>query len=266
MNSPHGIERAGSWRGSQKAHQGRTILPIGFLLVAEVVFLGSGYATQRLFNGLPPYVLTDAGEAGLLGFTLIMLRTRGYFGRIGLNGPSKWVDLRVLWLPTLYTTFFLLGSVGEAKGASGPLIASVLLSATIVGLSEELTFRGFVLESLLPGGLERAVVVSSIVFGLFHFNNLVQAGGGGTVGSVSVQVLFAALFGIGFASFRLRTGTIWPVVAFHVFSDFPAFFLQNSTGSTSSLNPMTVAIELLLGGTIAVYGLYLLRSTRRKTK
>lgn len=190
-----------------------------------MVFLGSGYSAQRLFSGLPSYVLTDASEAGLLVLTLITLRKLDWFGRIGLTGPSKWKDLRVLWLPTLFTGFFLLGSVSETKEASGLLIASVLLSVTMVGLSEELAFRGIVLQSLLPGGAQRAVIVSSVVFGLFHFNNLVQAEGAGTVDSVSVQVLFAALFGIGFASFRLRTRTIWPVVVFHALSDVPALFL-----------------------------------------
>lgn len=266
MTSPQGVERAGSGDESRGTRRGSAILTIGFILVSEVVFLGSGYSAQRLFSGLPSYLLTDVSEAGLLVFTLISLRKLGWFGRIGLNGPSKWKDLRVLWLPTLFTVFFLLGSMSETTEASGRLIASVLLSVMIVGLSEELAFRGIVLQSLLPAGVQRAVIVSSVVFGLFHFNNLVQAGGAGTVDSVSVQVLFAALFGIGFASFRLRTRTIWPVVVFHALSDVPALFLQMSTGATSSLNPLTVAIELLLGGTIAAYGLYVLRTTLGKTK
>lgn len=120
------------------------------------------------------------------------------------------------------------------------------------------------LQTLIPGGTRRAVIISSAIFGLIHLNNLVQAGTPGTPAGVAVQALFSALFGVAFASYRVRTNTIWPVVIFHALPDISALFAQNSTGETSTLNPSTVVIELGLGVIVASYGLYLLRERHRE--
>lgn len=234
-----------------------------FVIAADGAFLAFGYIAQALLPSLPTYLLSDASEGGMLVVTLGVIARLGWLGKVGLNGPSKWRDLRVLWLPIVITAFFVLGSLNLSQNLSGEFLVSVFISVFIIGFSEELAFRGVVLQTLIPGGTRRAVIVSSAIFGLIHLDNLVQAGAPGTPVGVAVQVLFSALFGVAFGSYRVRTNTIWPVIVFHALPDISALFVQNSTGETSTLNPSTVVIELDLGVVVASYGLYLLRERHR---
>ena len=105
MTSRQGVERAESCDDSRRTHRGSAVLTIGFILVSEVVFLGSGYSAQRLFSGLPSYVLTDASEAGLLVLTLITLR---------VPYPCRFAQLRGLDLPG-----WLRGAWGETEPPRG---------------------------------------------------------------------------------------------------------------------------------------------------
>ena len=108
--------------------------------------------------------------------------------------------------------------LGESPTA---MLYEVLLRIPLAtALAEELAFRGVVLGMLLLWVSPlRAVVLSSILFGLWHvlpaFDSLetnpaadVVSGPLATFGEVSVQVAVTALAGIGFAWLRLRDNHI----------------------------------------------------------
>ena len=86
-----------------------------------------------------------------------------------------------------------------------------LFTAGFVGFAEELAFRGYLYRALeLKLGEGKAILISAVVFGLFHLINLTHS----PVQDVLLQVLYAFCIGMVFAVVRAKTKSLfWPVVA-----------------------------------------------------
>jgi membrane protease YdiL (CAAX protease family) len=94
--------------------------------------------------------------------------------------------------------------------------------ALMVGFVEESVFRGLMLTALRERGVWRAIIVTSVLFGLTHLANVLA---GATVLETISQVAYTIAFGVAFAALVLSTGIIWPLVLAHAAID-AAYFLQ----------------------------------------
>ncbi len=84
--------------------------------------------------------------------------------------------------------------------ASG-LLLSVLATAVLPALIEELIFRGYILQMLRRHGDGIAIVFSAALFGFFHGNIR--------------QIPFAFILGLVLGYAVVQTDSIWPAVALH---------------------------------------------------
>lgn len=104
---------------------------------------------------------------------------------------------------------------------------SMYLYACILGpISEELLFRGLLLRTLKPCGKQTAILVSALVFGLFHGN--------------IVQIPFAFGVGLVLAYVALEHSILWAMVL-HVFNNM---VLADLLGRLLNLLPETVGLVL----------------------
>lgn len=88
--------------------------------------------------------------------------------------------------------------IGEA-----PILQLLLVFAVLPAICEELAFRGFILSGLRHlGSRWRAIIISSIFFGLTHF--------------VLQQSLLAGMFGLVLGYIAVQTGSLFPCIAFHM--------------------------------------------------
>ncbi len=87
----------------------------------------------------------------------------------------------------------------------GPLIN------TLAALGEELGWRGFLLPSLLPLGQWRAIVVSGVIWGIWHAPAILQGHNypSQPVLGVFMMIVFTVLLGAILAWLYLRTGSPW---------------------------------------------------------
>lgn len=130
----------------------------------------------------------------------------------------------------------------------------------MVGFSEEGLVRGVVLRAMLPIGVTRSAVLSSLLFGLCHLVNIWH---GHSASTTIVQVIYSVLLSIGFAGARIYMDTIWPVIVLHAMIDFVdvasrGFVLSPPRALTLS----GVIAPLIITGLYALYGCWLLRRTR----
>ena len=151
---------------------------------------------------------------GMLSYTavfLLWIGKTGYSGKIGLEGrPAfSWGMLPLLTLPAanLLTGGFCF---------HGWETEIVLICACVV---EELFFRGFLLHWLLEKGRERAVMGTSILFGLMHLSNLPA---GADTGYTLVQVLCAFWVSICYCRVTLFWGSLVPCMAAHILTNLTA--------------------------------------------
>jgi membrane protease YdiL (CAAX protease family) len=92
-------------------------------------------------------------------------------------------------------------------------LVALFTRATVVGFSEELVARGYLiprLERLLHSTLA-AILVSAALFGLFHWQN--------GIFSVCNAILVGLVYGFAFA----WTRRLWPLVIAHAVVDFSVF-------------------------------------------
>jgi membrane protease YdiL (CAAX protease family) len=223
----------------------------GLLPIAGTKLLLAGLAQF----GLDPLTLKLISEFFFCAIVAALLTALGVWREAGFLSSITGKTLLI------YAPWLLLPLIVVAHGIS-PAAADTILGIAVftlmIGFAEEGLFRGVVLRALLPGGIPRAVLTSSIIFGSVHFFNLLR---GDDFANVLVQVIYAAFIGIGFAGSLLSTRAIWPAIVLHALIDFAT---HASHGFNLSIPPQEATLgsvigSLLVTGPYAIYGWWLMR-------
>lgn len=202
-----------------------------FSLIIPLVDLASGYM------GLTEVGFQDVrlGYFALLVFALIWsLRYPSIYNIIGsVNGIfiTLVVILYNLAHPYLVNKIFF----SEAFVRVKPILWTVFLGP----LCEEIIFRGIIYSSISKcyendHGMRSALsamVISTLMFSLWHFNNYIFSGasllrGGPDLIWTVLQALNAFFIGIMYAYLRYRTGNIFPSTAAHIAHNGGAYFIS----------------------------------------
>ncbi len=90
--------------------------------------------------------------------------------------------------------------------------AMYVISMLCVGFLEELIFRGFLFRALEKENLTRAIVVSSVTFGIGHIVNLLN---GQDLPETISQILFAVVVGFALVILFHKGQSLVPCIVFH---------------------------------------------------
>jgi hypothetical protein len=181
------------------------------------------------------------GSLVLIVFTTVMGWNAEIFGRQSIY-RSRW-----MWLaPVIILTPIILRVLGIDWGGRA-LSVTMMMMATglLIGLSEELLFRGVAVKMLRSGGHREFSVaaVSSLLFGVAHSLNIFS---GGQVSTVGTTVLYTFAFGIlMYLSMRV-IGFIVAAMLLHGLTD-PTTFLATG-GLPDQVDTTTVTGLAGIGG------------------
>ena len=143
----------------------------------------------------------------------------------------------------------------------------ILLAALVPAIWEELAFRGFILSNLQRCFTAPvAVVISSIVFGLFHFSNLF--GNWGDLGSVVAGVIAATTLGAAWGYIVVRTNSIVPAMVLHYLVDVILFneLFIDPLADDDSTSIVYLALALLYPLLTVAFTRRLFKSRRSATR
>ncbi len=187
---------------------------------------------------------------------------------VGLGPPFSARALLVLWLPMLYIAGFLTVATMLGLPPVG-VIGLILFNCLLVGLSEELMFRGILLQAtraVLP--FWPAVIGSTVAFGAVHSLNVFLTG---ELAPALVQSAAAFVSGLVFVAIRLCTGSLWPGIIAHGFWNAGTFLMLAAgdgallrNASAEAPTPATYLLPVLLVLPNGLYALWLLRRWRRR--
>jgi len=225
---------APAWHGRDVAY-GLALAAFSFFAIIGVV--GFVIAMRDLEGARLDAALLTATmllELSLGVIVLLLARARDLgWADIGFRRPERWGPLVVAWfgayfILTLYSVALaLLRELGvDTSGVEGgntlPIESGdatallVVLGISVVALApfcEELFFRSLVYRGLKHGrSAARALVVSGLLFGAFHF-------------SWSVLIPFAGI-GVLFAWANERTGSLWTSIVAHALFNGLAFTIS----------------------------------------
>jgi uncharacterized protein len=202
------------------------------------------------------------------GFILTVVFWQGWID-VALNRGTDLRGWRLIWLPMIY----IVAALAFATFMGLPpvsILALILINCLFVGFSEELMFRGAILQAFRHSvSIWLAVLFTSLAFGAIHSLNVFVTG---DLKSAMIQSSAAFLSGIVFIALRLRTGSLWPPIIVHALWDFATFTLgaagqgvshgslpaEAATPMGSSGIGQLVPILLVLPN--AIYGLWLMRN------
>ena len=140
--------------------------------------------------------------------------------------------------------------VGPASGLSIGLFAADLFLTLSIGMAEEIYFRGIICNVWLEKGPYKAMVISSVLFGISHLMNI--AGGAGVLATL-LQICFAFIYGLVFALIFIRSGSLIPCILLHALHDMCSFI---SADGTVTVNVVLGAVQTLI---LVMYLIYLMK-------
>jgi hypothetical protein len=177
---------------------------------------------------------------------LVALRFMEPQGRNRAKSPRSSLALLILPLSFCATHIAI---ASEAGLPSSSVLSIIAVNAVLIGVSEEVMFRGVLLGALRQRlSLWIAIVVSSLLFGLVHVANVLLTG---NLKIASLQAVSAFLLGMFFAILRLRTGALWPPIVIHVLWNAGLMLMTTTTTPLSAGTPFLPLLFVVLLGLYA---------------
>jgi len=189
----------------------------------------------------------DGSMAMLIGLAMIATGLLAFVKKCDLEeryGFVKWKGSAgdyLFFIPMLILmTGNLWGGVGIAHDGIAQFFA--VMSMLLVGLIEELIFRGFLFRALLErDSVPVAVTISAVTFGIGHIVNLL-AGQGGF--ETVIQVFFAIAWGFMFTLVFYRSGSLWVCIIVHGLVDVFAKFAAHEGDSGYLYTIVTILVSV----------------------
>lgn len=227
---------------------------IGVLLAYVVVFIGLSST-----SGIPYAEWFDSGANAfrtavipLIGGSLVLIAFL-LWARWDLvfKDPARLPMSRMLWVPVV---IFVVGvvvhfAVADWNGLSAGLLLAILAAGVMVGFAEETLFRGILLRGLRTNLRPEAwvMLISSLLFGLFHLTNILN---GSPVGTVLNQVVQATALGAVLYVFRRARGLLLVGMVAHGVWDMSVFV--PAPEGTLAVVDLGVQVVLFISAVVAV--------------
>lgn len=218
-----------------------------FAIAWIVVYCGVSVPIRGAYGDESAAML--AGLAVIAAGLLAFVKTAHLEEKYGLVKWRGHAREYLFFLPVLVLmTGNLWGGVGMAYEGTAQLFA--VLSMFLVGLVEELIFRGLLFRALLQRDAPPvAITISAVTFGIGHIVNLL-AGQGGL--ESLIQVIFAVAWGFLFTMLFYHSGSLLVCIFVHGMVDVFAKFATGVSRSDYIYVTVTILVSI-------AYCLYLSR-------
>ncbi|MGJ3509870.1 CPBP family intramembrane glutamic endopeptidase [Enemella sp. A6] len=171
-----------------------------------------------------PTLLRGALPMAVVGLIVVIaLAATGRLRRVwrdqkDLPRPPIWMRLLII-IPIAVTIAGLVRRVVQFNSTGPALLGAILVLVLVVGFTEELIFRGWVITELRDRGFGEMHVmwISALLFGAWHLPNILL---GQNVGQVLTQFALTTLTGLIDYAVRRTTRRLWPLMVLHAGWDF----------------------------------------------
>ena len=232
---------------------------IGFAvgwIVAYCVLMSLGDSLSEMLGVAKSVTLAVA--LLLSALLLAFLAKNRLFASYGVCRPEASARSMLYYLPlALMLSANLWYGVTLNYGALETLL--YVLTMLLVGLLEELIFRGLLFEAMRGDSPRAAVIVSSVTFGIGHIINLVNGSGAELLPNL-LQVVYATAAGFMFVMIYCKSKSLIACILSHgVFNALSAF--ANEANASMETKILTAALLTVI---TASYGAYIARSMQRE--
>ena len=193
--------------------------------------------------------------AGLIAIYVMI--TMGHADLVKWRFSKRTFFIMIPALVVAVNNFPIIAFLNDRASIDEPLYRVILffVECLSVGFFEELLFRGLILIYLVQQfshkkyGLWIGILISSLIFGLFHLVNLLE---GASFGPTMLQVGYSFLMGMLWSVTYLKTGNLWLVMVLHALYNFfgqVMFYLGNVNNRFDTVTTM-ITILFALGAAL----------------
>ena len=230
-----------------------------FLIVIVIMVVTGVSGAGAAVFGLPTRDFEMGAEVVLALLAAVGLTRLHAWRDVGFRPLARARDLRLYWVPLFPVLPVLVTAVSGLTRIGLGRLGFYLALAGLIGFVEEVFFRGLILRSLAARGALRAVIVSSVLFGLMHSVNVLF---GADPAATLLQVGYATAMGFGFAAVTLSTGVIWPLIIIHGLTNAAGFVTAGVTISTGVTSADVMVSAIYIVG-FTIYGVIVLQTAQR---
>lgn len=226
---------------------------IGYIAIMSIAMFIIGYVYNLNYN--KPEIVRV-----LVYFEVVMTLYSVYIYMKFFGGTAfkklKITPTFVIFSLVILSMFIIYLTTGDFKG-HGSILPLVVITTLLVGVSEELMFRGIVLSAFLEKeNTVKAIIGSALLFALLHSVNIL---GGLPVKEMLTQLFSSFVYGVMTGCFRIRIKNIFPFMIYH--------FLWDMMLITSSfVDPSIVIFTFLISFLELAFAIILLISIARENK
>lgn len=174
---------------------------------------------------------------------LIMKKSKFTLLEYGFQKSKKDVNKKVWWYIPLIAVEILPIAIAGFSSEVTVLQYMILLFFTVaVGFNEEIYFRGLAFKIIEEKGRKKAIICSSIIFGVLHLANAFNSK---NALYLVLQMIFAFLVGFVLAEIVSISKSLWIVIIWHAAHDY----ISNITGealNTKALIVLGIQVGILL--------------------
>ena len=214
------------------------LLMVFFTANGAFVSITSPESPLLQFIGVIPLAL------GILIYLLVGNKWNHYF----FTSSSSVRKSLLYSLPMLLVLILIAaGNHGLNTSSLPDLFIMLLIQILVIGLVEEMFFRGFMLKLLLPKGFRVAVFTTSFLFAITHSLQLI---GGQSLIDTVFQIIYAFMVGLVLSLLVVHRQSIVIPILFHGLNNFLQF-MGNAKGPA--------VIDYIIIVILLVYSIYLWR-------
>jgi len=200
------------------------LIPTVFAVIAGIII-----SIKELDDNFSLVVQTICFTISIIVGIIIIRTLHWQFTEIGICKVQKDTLKKVLFFLPLIIIEILPFFTGLNDKNNSLRIILLIAFTVIVGINEEIYFRGIIL-SLFRKNIIKSIIVSSVLFGIVHIANSFS---NTNYLYIILQVAFAFVIGIVYAETVIITKSIIPAILFHSMHDFVAMVTNDSVEGTA---------------------------------
>ncbi len=180
----------------------------------------------------------------------IMKKSRFTLSDYGFQRSKRNTCNQVWWyIPLLAVEILPIVIAGFSPEVTVLQYIILLFFTVAVGFNEEIYFRGLSLKFMDEKGRKKAIICSSVIFGVLH---IVNAFNGKNAFYLVLQMIFAFLVGFVLAEIVSISKSLWVVIIWHAAHDYISS-ITGDTLDTTALIALVIQVGILLVYAICIW-------------
>lgn len=194
-----------------------------FCILLIVAYVVENSLCLQKFGGTSDYRTTIVNTifSLLLVLLMVILKRTKYYGLAKVRNSKEYL----YFIPLIVLISVNLWNGININNTANEIIFHILTMLN-VGFIEEIIFRGFLFKMMEKNNLKRAIIVSSITFGIGHIINLLN---GADLIPTLMQICYAVAIGYVFVKIFYKSKSLLPCIITHeLINSLSIFNIENT--------------------------------------